>query len=110
MVEFYLRKKMSKLKNKKNKANIQKGAEFVEGAIDGLGNAGWNLFKFWLKMMMWFVIIGVSFVFLESTVMKGNTDTLILILILLSGAGGFYYVFKKIANNKKKGYYTENKK
>tara|TARA_B100000131_G_scaffold196798_1_gene189164 strand:+ start:650 stop:892 length:243 start_codon:yes stop_codon:yes gene_type:complete len=61
---------MSKLKNKKNMKNIQKGAEFVEGAIDEAADAVWGLGKFWLKMMMWFMIIGIGFVLIESTAMK----------------------------------------
>ena len=52
--------------SKKVENNVKKGAEFVEGALDEAGNAVWSLFTFWLKMMMWFIIIGVAFVILES--------------------------------------------
>ena len=61
-----------KVKNVEN--NVKKGAEFVEGALDELGNAGWSLFTFWLKMMMWFIIIGVAFVILESVAMAQPTQ------------------------------------
>ena len=35
--------------SKKVENNVKKGAEFVEGALDELGNAGWSLFTFWLR-------------------------------------------------------------
>ena len=75
--------------SKKVENNVKKGAEFVEGAIDELANTGWNLFKFWLKFMMWFIIIGVAFVLLEGASMNGslNSDT----IILLGGGGAFVY-------------------
>ena len=60
--------------SKKVENNVKKGAEFVEGALDELGNAGWSLFTFWLKMMMWFIIIGVAFVILESVAMAQPTQ------------------------------------
>ena len=93
-------------KNRKN-VNVKKGAEFVEGAIDELANTGWNLFKFWLKFMMWFIIIGVAFVLLEGASMNGslNSDT----IILLGGGGAFVYgivhLAKVIAKNKREGNY-----
>ena len=93
-------------KNRKN-VNVKKGAEFVEGAIDELANTGWNLFKFWLKFMMWFIIIGVAFVLLEGATMNGslNND----MIILLVGGGAFVYgivhLAKVIAKNKAEGNY-----
>ena len=95
---------MSKLKTKKN---IQKGAEFVEGAIDAAGDAVWGVAKFWLKMMMWFMIIGISFVSLESVAMSGavNSDMIILLVGMASFIWGCVHIGKVIAKNKREGNY-----
>ncbi len=93
-------------KNRKN-VNVKKGAEFVEGAIDELVDSGWNLFKFWLKFMMWFIIIGVAFVLLEGAAMSGslNSDT----IILFGGMGAVLWacvhLFKVIRKNQREGNY-----
>ena len=95
---------MSKLKTKKN---IQKGAEFVSGAIDEAADAVWGVAKFWLKMMMWFMIIGVAFVLLEGAAMSGslNSDT----IILFGGMGAVLWacvhLFKVIRKNQREGNY-----
>jgi len=93
-------------KNRKN-VNVKKGAEFVEGAIDELANTGWNLFKFWLKFMMWFIIIGVAFVLLEGATMNGslNSDTIILLVGKKTIDWGIVHLDKKKKKNKREGNY-----
>ena len=87
--------------------NIQKGAEFVSGAIDEAADAVWGLGKFWLKMMMWFMIIGISFVSLESMAMSGaiNAD----MIILFGGGAGFVWacvhLYGVIKKNQREGNY-----
>jgi hypothetical protein len=98
---------MSKLKNKKNMKNIQKGAEFVSGAIDEAADAVWGLGKFWLKMMMWFMIIGISFVSLESVAMSGavNSDMIILFGSLAAFTWAGVHLYKVIRKNQREGNY-----
>ena len=87
--------------------NIQKGAEFVEGAIDEAADAVWGLGKFWLKMMMWFMIIGISFVSLESMAMSGaiNADMIILFGSLAAFTWGGVHLYKVIRKNQREGNY-----
>ena len=95
---------MSKLKTKKN---IQKGAEFVSGAIDEAADAVWGVAKFWLKMMMWFMIIGVAFVLLEGAAMSGslNSDTIILFTGMGAVLWACVHLFKVIKKNQREGNY-----
>lgn len=95
---------MSKLKTKKN---IQKGAEFVSGAIDEAADAVWGVAKFWLKMMMWFMIIGVAFVLLEGAAMSGslNGDTIILFAGMAAFGWGCVHLYKVIRKNQREGNY-----
>ena len=93
-------------KNRKN-VNVKKGAEFVEGAIDELVDSGWNLFKFWLKFMMWFIIIGVAFVLLEGATMNGslNNDMIILFGGMAAFGYGVVHLYKVIRKNQREGNY-----